>query len=73
VVFLVREVLPGGNYPWPFSYVPSFLAWPFVLVCAVVWTNDRGKRKGLFLALTLLLAASVAGCVFTLLFRPLKF
>jgi hypothetical protein len=68
-VFLVREVLPGGGYPWPFSYVPTFIALPFVLLCAVVWANDRGKRKGLLLALTVLLAASLLGSVF----QALKF
>ena len=72
-VFLVRELLPGGEYPWPFWMVPSFIAWPFVLVCAVVWANDRAKRRGLFLVLTLLLAVSVVCSVLTFLTDPRRF
>jgi len=72
-VFLLRELLPGGNYPWPFSMVPSFIAWPFTLLCAIVWANDREKRRWLFLVLTLLLAVSIVGSILRALNSPIRF
>jgi hypothetical protein len=72
-VFLLREFLPGGGYPWPFSMIPSLLLWPIVLGLGVLAAHDPAKRRTLLLALTVLLGVSVVGSVWTFLFKPMVF